>query len=351
MKHSLPLIFVSFFCLYASTLAASVQEKFLPAPLIKMGQAYGHHVLVAEKSTHRLYLFGEKAGLPYLIKTYEVATGKNAGNKYFQGDHRTPEGIYRFTEFLTHKDLVTKHGAEVGSIYGVGAFVMDYPNPIDRLKGKTGGGIWLHSTNDEPRIDNGLDSRGCIVSTNNDLIDISKYLELNRSQVIVVQDLNYIKESTWKRNKAELESTLENWLTSWKEMKIDQYLSYYNSDFFYDPVRKTFDQFREHKKNIFRHTQKPTIEMRDLTILNSGEYAKVTFTQFYQSEALEDIGKKTLYLKRDEYYKWKIVAELWSKYGVPEENESLAFTPKHRYFETLDPHQILPITPRTTGKQ
>lgn len=351
MKHSL-LYFLLFSLFWTKTLwAAEAQEKFLPAPLLVMGQAYGHHVLVAEKSTHRLYLFTEKDGLPHLLKTFEVATGKNAGNKFFQGDHRTPEGVYRFTEFLTHKDLVARHGEKTGSIYGVGAFVMDYPNPIDRLKGKTGGGIWLHSTNDEPRIDNGLDSRGCIVSTNRDLIEVSQYLELNRSQVVVVQDLNYVKESTWLRNKNEIENTLEQWLGAWKEMKIKDYLSHYNPDFFYDPVRKSFEEFSKHKRNIFSYSSKPSIEMKDLTILNSGEYAKVTFTQEYASESLQDVGRKTLYLKRDEYYRWKIVAELWSKLGVPEENETLAFTPKQRYFETQDPHQILPITPRNAEKQ
>lgn len=342
MKRSLSSIFLLQLISISVAWANSSQEKFLPAALLKMGQSYGHHVLIAEKSTHRLYLFSQQDSLPHLLKTFDVATGKNAGNKFFQGDHRTPEGIYRFTDFLTHKDLVSKHGQKVGSIYGVGAFVMDYPNPIDLLKGKTGGGIWLHSTNDEPRIDNGLDSRGCIVSTNKDLIEISQYLELDRSQVVVVQDLHYVSESTWRRNQKEIEKTLEDWLLSWQEMRIKDYLSHYNPDFFYDPIRKNFEQFKAYKKNIFRQKTRPEIIMKDLTILSSGEYVKVTFTQEYSSESLQDVGRKTLYLKRDDYYRWKIVAELWSKLGVPE-GDMVAFTPKQRYFETLDPHQILEI--------
>ncbi len=49
---------------------------------------------------------------------------------------------------------------------------MNYPNPIDQRLKKTGGGIWLHSTNDETRIEKGLDSRGCVVAANNDLKEI-----------------------------------------------------------------------------------------------------------------------------------------------------------------------------------
>ena len=119
---------------------------------------FSHHILIAEKSTHQLHLFRNKGSYPEHIKTYQMATGKKAGNKFFQGDHKTPEGVYQFTNFLTHEDLIKRHG-KAGEIYGVGAFVMNYPNPIDQRLQKTGGGIWLHSTNDETRIEKGLDSR------------------------------------------------------------------------------------------------------------------------------------------------------------------------------------------------
>ena len=68
---------------------------------------------------------------------------------------------------------------------------MNYPNIIDKRSGKTGGGIWLHSTNDETRIEKGLDSRGCIVTTNKELIEISNFIELNKTPIIVVENINF----------------------------------------------------------------------------------------------------------------------------------------------------------------
>ena len=122
-----------FLLLTNSALAAD----YLPTSLLMLEKNFSHHVIVAEKATHSLYLYSNENGLPSLIQKYPMATGKKAGDKIFQGDHRTPEGIYFFTDFLTHQDLLDRHGKQ-GQIYGVGAFVMNYPNPIDARAGKTG---------------------------------------------------------------------------------------------------------------------------------------------------------------------------------------------------------------------
>jgi uncharacterized membrane protein len=59
------------------------------------------------------------------------------------------------------------------------------------------------------------------------------------------------------------------------------------------------------------------------------QYVAVVFKQDYQSAVINDIGMKTLYLKKDDYYKWKIVAELWSKIGP---NANSDFKPSMRFF-------------------
>ena len=203
-------LFIFMFLLLNGITTAFSAQKVMPAPLLRLDQYFSHHVLVAEKSTHQLHIFKNNNGFPELLKTYKVVTGKKSGDKFFQGDHRTPEGIFHFTQFIPHEELVSKYGKE-GEIYGVGAFVMNYPNPMDKKFKKTGYGIWLHSTNDETRIEKGLDSRGCIVAANNELKEISTYLELNKTPIIVVQDLIYLKEKTWQSAKSTLEETVESW--------------------------------------------------------------------------------------------------------------------------------------------
>ena len=315
-----------------SNVLPTEDKNVVPKPFVHLDSFFSHHVIVAEKLTHRLLLYKNNNGLPVLLKTYQMATGKKPGNKKFQGDYRTPEGIYQFLSFLSHDDLIKRHG-KLGEIYGIGAFVMNYPNPVDSQKGREGGGIWLHSTNDETRIDKGLDSRGCIVAANKDLIEISNYIELNKTPIIVVDQLSLISESTWQNNKQNLMKAINQWVDAWKNEKLEDYLSFYSKTEFKDKYRKNYAGLADHKKRVFALPGKPDVEIKNLTILESKEYVVAKFRQYYKSNTINDVGLKTLYLKKDDYYQWKIVTEHWSKATEEEASEDVAlFNPSSRFF-------------------
>lgn len=311
-------------------LIAQDTAKVYPAPLLSMDNFYSHHIIVAEKSTHLLHLFKNNEGKPELVKSYQVVTGKKSGDKGIEGDFRTPEGIYNFTEFLTNKQLIEKTGA-AGVIYGAGAFVTDYPNPVDQRMGKSGSGIWLHSTNDETRLDKGLDSRGCVVTANSDLLDVSKYLELYKTPIIIVQDLIYLNEKTYETQKNGLKKGVEAWLESWRNKDIESYMSHYHPSEFKD-AKGNFAKYKAYKKAVFSMGGRPKIDLDNISILQSKNYAVVTFTQKYVSSTINDSGKKLLYMKQDDSYNWKIVSEVWTKNGL-EGNDRMAFEPSMRFFK------------------
>lgn len=316
-------------CLTSTTMAEE-PAKLYPAPLLSLDSFYSHHILIAEKSTHLLHLYKNADGKPELVKTYQVVTGKKTGDKGTEGDFRTPEGIYNFTNFLTNKQLIEKSGAQ-GVIYGAGAFVTDYPNPVDVRNGKSGSGIWLHSTNDEARLDKGLDSKGCVVTANNDLLDVSKYLELNKTPIIIVQDLVFLNEKTHEAQKNELKKSIDAWLTAWRNKDIEGYMSHYHPIEFKD-AKGTFAKYKAYKKAVFSNPGKPKIDLDNISMLQSKGYAVVTFTQKYQSNTINDAGKKLLYLKQDDSYNWKIVSEVFTKNGI-EGNDKVAFEPSMRFFK------------------
>ena len=317
-------------CFSSQILSAQETAKLYPAPLLSLDHFYSHHILIAEKATHMLHLYKNVDGKPELVKSYQVVTGKKTGDKGIEGDLRTPEGIYNFTDFLTNKQLIEKSGAQ-GIIYGAGAFVTDYPNPIDQHMGKTGSGIWLHSTNDEARLDKGLDSKGCVVTANNDLLDVSKYLELYKTPIIIVQDLVFLNEKTHDAQKNELKKGIDAWLESWRNKEIEGYMSHYHVSEFRD-AKGNFSKYKAYKKAVFSNPGKPKIELENISILQSKGYAVVTFTQKYQSKTINDAGKKLLYLKQDDAYNWKIVSEVFSKNGA-EGNDKIAFEPSMRFFK------------------
>jgi hypothetical protein len=100
---------------------------------------------------------------------------------------------------------------------------------------------------------------------------------------------------------------------------------------FKDP-KGNYAKYKAYKKAVFSNPGKPKIELDNLSILQSKSYAVVTFTQKYQSNTINDAGKKLLYLKQDESYNWKIVSEVFSKNGI-EGNDKVAFEPSMRFFK------------------
>lgn len=107
--------------------------------------------LVAVDKKRQTFMFFEKKSPLKLKYTYPCTTGQLPGDKQALNDLRTPEGIY-FVEYKIASGLDFKE-------YGGIAYTLNYPNPVDRLRGKTGHGIWIHSKGFgiEP-----LSTRGCV---------------------------------------------------------------------------------------------------------------------------------------------------------------------------------------------
>jgi len=317
--------------LFFANAFAESSEDFLPIQTLELGNYFSHHVLIAEKRTHQIHLFENNNGKAKLVKSFQIATGKISGDKLKEGDFKTPEGIYFFNDFMTKKELIKKVGKEA-KIYGAGAFISNYPNEIDKIYHKKGSGIWLHSTNDETRIDKGLDSRGCVVMNNKDLIEISRYIELHKTPFIITQDLQYLKNETHELLKKELDIFLESWVSAWKNKDIDAFMSHYDAEHFID-IKGSFFKFKKYKSSVFSMDGNPKIEVTHVSILNEKNYAVITFIQNYQSSSLSDIGKKELYVKKNIDGKWQILRETWSSDGI-DEHLKVAFEPQSKFFKT-----------------
>lgn len=293
-----------------------------------MDSKFSHHVILVEKATHKLYLYENNGTFPKLLKTLNTATGKLKGDKASDGDHKTPEGIYTIYEFLSKEELLRRHG-KYAEIYGSGAFPMDYPNFIDRREGKGGGGIWLHSTDNDNRIQKGLDSRGCVVVQNQDLKDLSEFIEINNTPIIVVQDIFFLSKTTWERNRKDLNDAVQSWVKAWQSKDFDNYIKAYDQERFSDKKHGSYAGYKAYKKAVFSRPDSPDIKLDFISIFANEQYAVVHLLQDYKSPVINDIGKKTLYLMKDKNYDWKIVGEVWSQ----TEGNNVAFTPSKRFFK------------------
>lgn len=205
MKNSCLVCLVSlcFFKTYALNLS--------PSPILAVSDTISQNIIIAEKSTSRLFLYTTQENKLKLLETIPMATGKVIGDKTKQGDLKTPEGIYFFSEFLSRDVLEKRIPSSKIHLYGKGAFTSDYPNPIDRLRKKTGGGIWLHSSDNEERIDNKRETRGCTIVKEDKLFLLKKHIDFHRTPFIVVKDLQYIDLLTQESELKNLRSALDNW--------------------------------------------------------------------------------------------------------------------------------------------
>lgn len=284
----------------------------LPSYLLKLDENYSKHVFVVEKSTHKLFVYTFDNGNIELTKTYSIASGKITGNKSVAGDKKTPEGIYFLNTFYSQNSLYEKYG-DAALIYGAGAFTIDYPNRFDQLNSKTGGGIWLHSTDDDSRVSKGLDSRGCVVATDKDIRDISKYISLKRTPIIISDNISIYSDEAYDVNKKDLENFFISWSNAWRNKSFKMYISHYSKNLFQDKSKGNYDSFKQYKSHIFKKLDRPEIEFSDVSILRFKDTAVISATQEYKSNSINDIGRKRLYLKQNNRYEWKIIKEDWKK--------------------------------------
>jgi len=269
------------------------------SPYYRLTTSDATYGLLVDKESARLFLYEVgRPGEP--LRVYRCATGKNKGAKQVQGDRKTPVGLYYMTSIKEDEELPER--------YGVRAFVMDYPNPFDAIEGKNGYGIWLHAT-DEPdreKLPNITD--GCVVLNNEDILDISQYITLNKTPILIVDNIESLNTRQISLN----EDTVELWRQDWESQNLDDYIQWYSGDFRGKVGRRYLSRRRWHdyKTQVQKKNTWQKIQTTDISLLQMQDYAIVNFQQHFQSDQFTDIGYKRLYWKR-EAEGWRIVRETW----------------------------------------
>jgi hypothetical protein len=74
---------INFLFIFVSTLISfsSMAEIYHPSNLLQLDDKFSHHVMLVEKSTHKISVYKNNNGIAELVKTFKIATGKFAGNK------------------------------------------------------------------------------------------------------------------------------------------------------------------------------------------------------------------------------------------------------------------------------
>ena len=279
-----------------------VSTQVTPYPFVFADE--GEYLLVCEKDTKILYIFRFIDGKFSLVKQYPCIIGANNHAKRLEGDFATPEGVYFFLRFAPGKTLAEK--------YGYGAFVLNYPNFLDRKERKEGGGIWLHGHSAGKIVGADIpDTKGCIVVSNDALKEMSDFLKSNGTPIAIVNKLQFTKIESQKESAKELSNFLNSWRQSWESINTKKYLSFYSSTFV-NAEGMSYNAFKRHKERTNRSKKFIRVKMENLAILmppeHGGNIAVARFQQRYSSNNFKIDSKKIFYLKKGQAG-WQIIGE------------------------------------------
>lgn len=197
-------------------------EGAIPSQFLALSPRMRHAIAV-DASRARLYLFENgPAGLK-LIADYYISVGKSGIEKNIEGDLRTPLGVYFVTSNLDPKSLK--------DFYGVGALPINYPNPYDARRGKTGSGIWLHGTPPAQFSRAPKATDGCVVLANPDLERIIRTVEVRTTPVVIASSLKWVAPQSAHAEGRPFEAALQAWRASKASGDMNRVLAHYTPDF------------------------------------------------------------------------------------------------------------------------
>ncbi|MBN1102728.1 MAG: L,D-transpeptidase family protein [Deltaproteobacteria bacterium] len=268
----------------------------VPSAFLRWPEKGSPYAILVDKSAQKVHVY-KKSDPSVPARSYPCSTGENDGKKSRQNDRRTPEGIYFFINAYEQKDLAP--------IYGVRAFPLDYPNPLDKREGRDGYGIWFHGTNKplKPK-----DTNGCIVLENRNIEDLSSFVELYDTPVIISPMMEMIDAEKLRKEREELERIVEGWRNAWETKQIDRYMSYYSQRF--TSGGKDWKEWKEYKARLARQYKRIRVELENLALYRNDGTVMATFRQRYNTAGFDSRGYKRIFLQQNSK-QWKIVGEFF----------------------------------------
>jgi murein L,D-transpeptidase YafK len=254
-------ILVALFFSTFLTLSAETSEPLIPKSFIYFylnDISSPSKVFLVDKHIQKAYFISFKQSplTVDIIAEFEVATGKQKGAKQYEGDLRTPNGVYEILQFRPKQTLQSK--------FGSGAFILNYPNSLDRFQLKTGSGIWIHGHDLDSFID--YDSEGCIRLHNDDILSLIDHLKPKQAPVIIEEVVEWVKPKDLLTYYQSISQRIDEWSTAWKERQIDTYLSFYHNSFWNLSTKQDIIGWKESQTALFDSIEEPILE------LNSAKY-------------------------------------------------------------------------------
>jgi len=312
MKKILLSCIINFVCI-GSAFAWDIQledNEYTPSSMV-----------VVDKGEQQLSYLEKHSPLSIRHK-YPSIHGEFEGDKETEGDLKTPEGVYFVTTRIYYPLDFEKYGSQ--------AHALNYPNPVDRLRGKTGSGIWIHSKGKPIKSQK---TEGCIAIDLNHIEELepllkpgipvivaqgilhaSLALDDKASQIAAVETGNF--EATDLNVQKELAKLTKEWNNAWASRSND-FFDFYDKASYTKAQRRSFSRFREQKEYLFAKMHWMYIKHEKINVLQGPGYWVTWFNQYYRAPNVRVEGIRRLYWQADEKGGYKVVGMEWlpQKFG------------------------------------
>lgn len=289
--------------------AASYTAAVTTAPLDGPPKAFlladqGEFLILCEKETGTLSLYRYTGANFSLVKRYPCVLGANNHEKRRPGDFATPVGIYFTTRFVSGRSLPEN--------YGDGAFVLNYPNFLDRREGKKGGGIWIHGHSQGKTLGKDIpDTKGCIVVANEALKELAAMIKAEGTPVVIVDRALAANKHEQTETAKEITLFMDSWRRAWESMNVEKFMNHYAPDFV-NSEGMGYKAFKKQKEKVNRGKKFIRIKTEHMAVLlpqgNHSKTAVVRFVQRYQSSNFKSDSRKIFYLSKGQKG-WQIIGE------------------------------------------
>lgn len=257
-------------------------------------------VVAVDKGRQQLHIF-ERQG--QLQKTYDSSctTGQKTGAKQLSGDLRTPEGLY----FVEGKIKAKLDFMEYGDI----AYALNYPNPIDRLDGRTGHGIWIHSRG---RAITPTETRGCVAVNLEDMSRLAP--QLATGTPVILAETVETNSAPPANDTAAVLSLLEKktrqWNAAWAG-RDKNFFGFYDDTAYTRAQGEAFAAFKSQKERLFSSLPWIHIIYGDIQVMQGPDYWVTWFNQYYRAPNLATEGVRRLYWRTNTSGELRIVGMEW----------------------------------------
>ena len=272
------------------------EDSSLPSSIIKLPD--GENAIIVEKKTQTLLLISPKDDEQIIQLEMPCSTGEVQGKKQESGDKKTPEGVYFVKKEYEEKEL--------GKIYGKKAFPLDYPNKMDHKIGNGGSAIWIHGTNKPLKP---MNSNGCVVLENSNILELKQYITLNSTPVILTELLETSDKKTLEGQTTDISNMLDQFLDSITLSDYHIYLSFFSEK--YLPVMSWWTKWLEILKTFADKDSIMTLERGNTGIYYHDNIFVCVFDFLLVVDGEEVLlGKLKLFLEKQEYA-YKIIGDTY----------------------------------------